>query len=265
MRSTTNTGAFHGNSFHNTTFNGSHNGSWNGSGWHGNGWHGGWNNGWHGGWHGGWYGGWHGGCWGCGFGWGFGWGFGFGWGWGWGGWWGPGWGFWGPSYPWWGYPAYSYPYPVYPNYNVTYPPPYSGTSADNDSSSNVSPSDDYFARPSFGGSLDADAQGSPNTNAITGNVANSTPTVLVYLKDGTMYTASDYWLADGKLHYVTSYSTESIVDMDEVDLQRSVDENAKRGVTFTLKATRNGPGGTPTTSPESTPEPQVQDTSTTQT
>ena len=50
-----------------------------------------------------------------------------------------------------------------------------------------------------------------------------------------MYTASDYWLVDGKLHYMTSYSTESVVDMDEVDLQRTVDENAKRGVTFTLK------------------------------
>jgi len=189
-----------------------------------------------------------------------------GWGWGWGGWWnpwwwGPGWGFWGgPAYPWWGYAAYPYPYA---NYNVTYPAPYSGTDSDNSSynnssSDNASPSDDYFQRPSFGGSLDAEPQGSPNTNPDTGNVATTTPTVLVYLKDGTMYTASDYWLVDGKLHYMTSYSTESVVDMDEVDLQRTVDENAKRGVTFTLKPSRNGPGP----SPDSAPAPRPNGTGT---
>jgi hypothetical protein len=255
MRSTTNGGAFHGNSFHNTTFSGSHNGSWSGSGWHGNTWHGGWNNGWHGGgWRGGWHGGW--GC--CGWGWGFGWGWVLGGGWGWGGWWGPWW--WGSSYAW-GYPAYAYPYPIYPNYGVTYPQPYSGTDQDNSynndssyngNSSNAAPSEDYFQRPSFGGSLDAQVpQGSPNTNPDTGNVATTTPTVLIYLKDGTMYTASDYWLVDGKLHYLTSYSTESVVSLDEVDLQRTVDENAKRGVTFNLKPNRNGPAA-----PESTPAPR---------
>jgi hypothetical protein len=160
--------------------------------------------------------------------------------------------------------AYPYPvYPIYPNYDVTYPPPYSGGYQDsyqnNDSSSNAAPSDDYFQRPSFGGSLDAQVpQGSPNTNPDTGNVATTTPTVLIYLKDGTMYTASDYWLVEGKLHYLTSYSTESVVDMDEVDLQRTVDENAKRGVTFTLKPSRNGPAP----SPESTPAPQPNGTGT---
>ncbi len=171
---------------------------------------------------------------------------------------------WGPSYgygyPWWGYPAYSYPYTVYPQpgYNVTYPAPYSGTDEDNDSSSNVSPSDDYFQRPSFGGSLNDDtlpstAEGSPNPNAVTGNVAQSSPTVLLYMKDGTMYTASDYWLVEGKLHYVTSYSTESVVDMDEVDLQRTVNENAKRGVTFTLKPNPNGPTAAPSSNGSSAP------------
>jgi hypothetical protein len=143
---------------------------------------------------------------------------------------------------------------------VTYPPSYSGTDSDNssyndDSSDNASPSQDYFQRPSFGGSLDAQApqEGSPNTNPDTGNVATSTPTVLIYLKDGTMYTASDYWLVEGKLHYMTSYGTESVVDMDEVDLQRTVDENAKRGVTFTLKPSRNGPASSPDSAPARQP------------
>ena len=251
-RGTSNTGAFHGNNFRNVSMrSGSRNG---------------FNNGFHD----------RGfrdrgfrdrdrfhdrfGCFGCGFGFGFGWGwgFGFGWGWGWGGWWGPWW--WGPGWGFWGYPAYAYPYPIHPNYDVTYPAPYS-SGLDNNSSDNATPSDDYFQRPSFGGSLDAQVpEGSPNTNPDTGNVAATTPTVLVYLKDGTMYTASDYWLVDNKLHYLTSYSTESIVDMDEVDLQRTVDENAKRGVTFTLKPSRNGPAAAP--APDSSPAPKPNGTGT---
>ena len=78
-------------------------------------------------------------------------------------------------------------------------------------------------------------QGSGNPNPVTGNVAATTPTVLIYLNDGTTYAASDYWLADGKLHYSVSYAGESSVDMNQVDLQRTVNENAKRGVKFSLK------------------------------
>jgi hypothetical protein len=79
-------------------------------------------------------------------------------------------------------------------------------------------------------------QGSDNPNPVTGNVAVTTPTVLIYLNDGTTYAASDYWLADGKLHFNVSYSGENSVDMNQVDLQRTVNENSKRGVRFSLKA-----------------------------
>ncbi len=74
-----------------------------------------------------------------------------------------------------------------------------------------------------------------NPNPVTGNVAATTPTVLIYLNDGTTLAASDYWLADGQLHYYVNYGGENSVDMSEVDLQRTVNENAKRGVRFSLK------------------------------
>jgi hypothetical protein len=78
-------------------------------------------------------------------------------------------------------------------------------------------------------------QVSGNPNPVTGNVAATTPTVLIYLNDGTLYAASDYWLKGGKLHYTVNYAGENSVDMDQVDLQRTVNENAKRGVRFSLK------------------------------
>jgi hypothetical protein len=80
-----------------------------------------------------------------------------------------------------------------------------------------------------------------NTNPVTGNVAYSTPTLLLYTKDGTTFAASDYWLAEGKLHYSVNYGGESVMDINQLDLQRTVDENAKRGVRFALKPNPDTP------------------------
>jgi hypothetical protein len=220
---------FHGNSF-GGGFHG--NGINSGFGWHGGGWGGGWHGGW-GGW--GWRGGW--GC--CGFGWGWGWG-GFGWGWGWGGFWGPGWG--------WGWPGYSigyYPYwPGYygdPGYGISYGDNGDYSSSNNgpvDNSSGNYNAGNYNAAPvapapdNSGGI--AEPEPSPNDNPITGDVSSSRPTVLLYLKDGTTYAASDYWLQDGELHYTVNYGGEGTLHMDELDLQRTVNENARRGVNFSL-------------------------------
>jgi hypothetical protein len=57
---------------------------------------------------------------------------------------------------------------------------------------------------------------------------------LLYLKDGTAYDVDDYWLADGQVHYKTVDGAEGLFDVDQLDMQRTVDTNADRGVTFTL-------------------------------
>jgi len=80
---------------------------------------------------------------------------------------------------------------------------------------------------------------SGNPNPITGNVAESTPTILLYLKDGTVFPASDYWVADNRLHYRVDYGGENAIDIDQLDLQRTVDENAKRNIRFALKPQPN--------------------------
>jgi hypothetical protein len=92
---------------------------------------------------------------------------------------------------------------------------------------------------------DRDYDANENTNPVTGNVAATTPTVLIYLNDGTTYAATDYWLADGKLHYYVNYGGENSVDMSQVDLQRTVNENSKRGVRFSLKPNRESSNTAP--------------------
>jgi hypothetical protein len=254
-------GALNGSRFDGSNFGGSRFGlggntiaqpRW-GGGWGGRGWGGGGGFGW---------GGRGFGCWGCGFGFGLGWGWG-GWGWGgwglglgWGGWgWGWGWGLgpWWWNDPWlspWGYdPGYAYPDYDYPPPDYNPPPPYG---PGDDSGMNYNPD-----QPSISASVpQADSQpysdlnpgsepnpaptdsnvewDNSNSSPDTGNVAHSRPTVLLYLKDGTTFPASDYWLADGKLHFRVSYGGTATIDPNDLDWQRTVNENAKRGVTFTL-------------------------------
>ena len=81
------------------------------------------------------------------------------------------------------------------------------------------------------------------------------PATLIYLKDGTSYEAMSYWLDAGKLHYITNYGGESAVDMGQLDLQRTVDENARIGVDFTLRPAAPTPA-TPQSTPDSQAAPQ---------
>jgi hypothetical protein len=84
-------------------------------------------------------------------------------------------------------------------------------------------------------------QSAPDSSS-QGSVAAPQPYVVVFLRDGSSYAVSDYWLAGGKLHYVTSYGGENSVDANKLDLQRTVNENAAHGVTFTLRPAPDAPG-----------------------
>jgi hypothetical protein len=178
-----------------------------------------------------------GGCWNCGFGFGLGlgwwpgWSFGFGWPW-------LGYSNWGLYWndPWWGWPGYGY-YGYPSNYlyddngNYDYgngPSSYESAPLENN------PVDDQSA---------PDVQSSPDTGAAR----NSAVPVLLYMKNGLVYSASSYWVADGKLHFIFLSGVESSVDMDQFDLQRTIDVNAKSGVPFTLKPGPNSSEPTPDT------------------
>jgi hypothetical protein len=71
-----------------------------------------------------------------------------------------------------------------------------------------------------------------NSNYNPAPRPNSAEAVL-WLKDGTVYGLRDYWFVAGKLYYVTNYGGENSIDMDRVDLRKTVDEDALRGVDFT--------------------------------
>jgi len=79
----------------------------------------------------------------------------------------------------------------------------------------------------------------------------------LYFKDGTSLEVLSYWLDAGKLHYITNYNGEMTIDLSQVDLQRTVDENARHGVDFTL---RPNPPAPAQTAPDQQPAPDLQAT-----
>jgi hypothetical protein len=76
----------------------------------------------------------------------------------------------------------------------------------------------------------------------------------LYFKDGTSLEVLSYWLDAGKLHYITNYNGEMTIDLSQVDLQRTVDENARHGVDFTLRPNPSAPAQTPA-APNQQPAP----------
>jgi hypothetical protein len=64
--------------------------------------------------------------------------------------------------------------------------------------------------------------------------------VQLYLKDGTIYNVTDYWLVNGELHFTKleengSKMVEHTIDFGELDLQKTIDVNTQRGFRFVLR------------------------------
>jgi hypothetical protein len=92
----------------------------------------------------------------------------------------------------------------------------------------------------------------PEETGGGGSASSSDSEVVLFLKDGTVYAITDYWIADNKLHYVTNYGGENSIPLDQLDIQRTVDVNAKRGINITLR-----PTPTPQSQQQAAPEPDA--------
>jgi len=103
-----------------------------------------------------------------------------------------------------------------------------------------------------------------STDAGAGTAVTAAPSApapsatTIYLKDGTSYEVMSYWLDAGKLHYITNYGGETSIDISQLDLQRTVDENAQRGGNFTLRPAPATPAAAaPAAQPDSAPAPDA--------
>ena len=79
------------------------------------------------------------------------------------------------------------------------------------------------------------AESQPPSESAAPSKEGSRPLTLLQLKDGLMYGLTDYWLEDGRLHYITSYGGENSVPIEQIDFDKTVQLNWERGVEFVLR------------------------------
>jgi len=96
--------------------------------------------------------------------------------------------------------------------------------------------DDSLGAQPLGDQIENVWQDPPTDSAsMADEIAAEKSLVVLYLNDGSVYALTNYWVAGGKLHYETSYGADNSLDLGELDLQRTVNANAARGVEFTLR------------------------------
>lgn len=64
--------------------------------------------------------------------------------------------------------------------------------------------------------------------------------VWLYLKDGTAYSVADYWFVNGQVHFIAveeggAKSVEHVIGFDELDLQKTIDVNTRRGFRVVMR------------------------------
>ena len=64
--------------------------------------------------------------------------------------------------------------------------------------------------------------------------------MLLYLNDGSAVEATDYWIEGDTLHYVSENGRENQIRINDLDIQRTTDANARVGFRFTLDRTQRG-------------------------
>jgi len=62
------------------------------------------------------------------------------------------------------------------------------------------------------------------------------PDTLLQLNDGSMYGLRDYWVLDGRLHYVTNYGGENAIPLSRINFEKTNQLNADRGIRFSVQA-----------------------------
>ncbi len=65
------------------------------------------------------------------------------------------------------------------------------------------------------------------------------PLTVLVLTDGSAYDVVDYWLEDGRMHYLTSDGMGNSVPLERIDLYATVKANWERGVKFSLRPKRS--------------------------
>lgn len=133
-----------------------------------------------------------------------------------------------------GYYGYGFPAPpqgVYPT-DPGYPPPDPNYGANSGPSVTTSAALQYNALPADYSRLASLPES--DLSAIGEASGPLDADVLLYFKDGSVFTIASYAVASGRLRYVTAYGGKGDIEVVQLDVPKTIQANGARGVTFTL-------------------------------
>jgi hypothetical protein len=112
-----------------------------------------------------------------------------------------------------------------------------------------------YSAPADNTPVDDEDAASPDNSAATDenadnsatNGVNSAQPILIFLKNGAEFDVTSYWFESGKLHYTLADGGEIAIGVDQIDLQRTVQQNARRGIQFSLPDSQEGSSPAPST------------------
>jgi len=72
------------------------------------------------------------------------------------------------------------------------------------------------------------------------NASEERERVWLYLKDGTVYSVSEYWFVNGQVHFIAvdegdAKSVEQTIPLGDLDVQKTVDVNTRRGFRVVMR------------------------------
>lgn len=79
-----------------------------------------------------------------------------------------------------------------------------------------------------------------NTSVYVYSQDERQPLAQLFLKDGTVYNVNDYWFVDGQIHFTMldesgTKSIEQVISSEELDLQKTIDVNTRRGFRVVMR------------------------------
>jgi hypothetical protein len=84
-----------------------------------------------------------------------------------------------------------------------------------------------------------DSSSPEDSTAASGANVGMRNETLLYLKEGSVFAVASYTVSGGRLHYLTAYGDRNDVAVDQIDLRKTIEANAARGVAFTLTPAPN--------------------------
>ena len=77
----------------------------------------------------------------------------------------------------------------------------------------------------------------PASAAPSANAPAPVSTAVLYRTNGTAITASDWWVAHGRLQYISDSGAAGSMDLSQLDLEQTIKQNETRGLEFHLRFT----------------------------